>query len=192
MKILILDSITLGDDISLDKLKELGEVITYPQSSREEAKQRITEHNPEVIITNKVVIDEAEHAGQLVGAHIDAQAGLGDAAQAGDNLFLARVVLQGDVDDTLGSVLHHLEVLDIALIQQNLSDALLHVGGGNINGVVLGVVGVADAGQHIRNRIGDMHNKSSYFRVAALSRPLRQRGIMANGAVRSRVVPNSS
>jgi len=34
MKILILDSITLGDDISLDKLKELGEVITYPQSSR--------------------------------------------------------------------------------------------------------------------------------------------------------------
>ena len=36
MKILILDSITLGDDISLDKLKELGEVITYPQSSREE------------------------------------------------------------------------------------------------------------------------------------------------------------
>ena len=32
MKILILDSITLGDDISLDKLKELGEVITYPQS----------------------------------------------------------------------------------------------------------------------------------------------------------------
>ena len=30
MKILILDSITLGDDISLDKLKELGEVITYP------------------------------------------------------------------------------------------------------------------------------------------------------------------
>ena len=31
MKILILDSITLGDDISLDKLKELGEVITYPQ-----------------------------------------------------------------------------------------------------------------------------------------------------------------
>ena len=96
------------------------------------------------------------------------------------------------MDDTLGSVLHHLEVLDIALIQQDLSDALLHVGGGNINGVVLGVVGVADAGQHIRNRIGDMHNKSSYFRVAALSRPLRQRGIMANGAVRSRVVPNSS
>ena len=63
MKILILDSITLGDDISLDKLKELGEVITYPQSSREEAKQRITEHNPEVIITNKVVIDEAVLSG---------------------------------------------------------------------------------------------------------------------------------
>ena len=57
MKILILDSITLGDDISLDKLKELGEVITYPQSSREEAKQRITEHNPEVIFAHTAVFE---------------------------------------------------------------------------------------------------------------------------------------
>ena len=96
------------------------------------------------------------------------------------------------MNDALSTIVNDLIALDIALIQQDLSNALLHVGGGNINGVVLGAVGVADAGQHIRNRIGDMHNKSSYFRVAALSRPLRQRGIMANGAVRSRVVPNSS
>ena len=54
MKILILDSITLGDDISLDKLKELGEVITYPQSSREEAKQRITEHNRKSLLPIKL------------------------------------------------------------------------------------------------------------------------------------------
>lgn len=58
MKILILDSITFGEDISLDQFKELGEVIVYSQSSRQEAKERIREHNPEVIVTNKVVIDE--------------------------------------------------------------------------------------------------------------------------------------
>ena len=104
-----------------------------------------------------------QHAGQFIGAHIDAQAGLGNAAQASDDLFFAGVVLQSDVDDTLGAVVNNLEVLDVALIQQNLSDTLLHIGGGNINGVVLGTVCVADAGQHIRNRIGDMHGKSSYF-----------------------------
>lgn len=58
MKMVILDYITFGDDISLDKFRELGEVIVYSQSSRQEAKERIREHNPEVIITNKVVIDE--------------------------------------------------------------------------------------------------------------------------------------
>ena len=42
-----------------------------------------------------------QDTGQLVSTGINTQAGLGDAAQAGDNLFLARVVLQGDVDDTL-------------------------------------------------------------------------------------------
>jgi hypothetical protein len=29
------------------------------------------------------------------------------------------------------------EALDVALVQQNLSNALLHVGGGNIDGLVL-------------------------------------------------------
>lgn len=58
MKILILDSITFGDDISLDKFKELGEVIVYSQSTRQQAKERVKENNPEIIITNKVVLDE--------------------------------------------------------------------------------------------------------------------------------------
>ena len=33
MKILMLDTITYGDDISLDKFKTLGEVITYRTST---------------------------------------------------------------------------------------------------------------------------------------------------------------
>ena len=72
------------------------------------------------------------------------------------------------MDHALQAVVDHLEVLDIALVQQDLSDALLHVGSGDVNGVVLGTVGVADAGEHIRNRIGDMHVKSSYFQSCGL------------------------
>ena len=41
--------------------------------------------------------------------------------------------------------------------QQDLRDGLLHVGRGDVHGVMLGVVRVADAGQHIRNGIGDVH-----------------------------------
>lgn len=58
MKLLILDSITFGEDISLDKFKELGEVTVYHQSTREQAKQRIKACNPDIIITNKVILDE--------------------------------------------------------------------------------------------------------------------------------------
>ena len=56
MKILMLDTITYGDDISLDKFKTLGEVITYRTSTQEEALQRIKEIQPDVVVTNKVVI----------------------------------------------------------------------------------------------------------------------------------------
>ncbi len=45
--------------------------------------------------------------GQLVSAGINAQAGLRDAAQAGNDLFLAGLsVLQGNADDTLSAVRH--------------------------------------------------------------------------------------
>ena len=37
MKILMLDTVTYGDDISLDKFNQLGEVITYSNSTHEEA-----------------------------------------------------------------------------------------------------------------------------------------------------------
>ena len=99
----------------------------------------------------------AEHAGQLIGAHVNTETGLGHTAETGDDLLLAGVVLQRDVDHALQAVVLHGEALDVALIQQDLSNALLHVGSGDIHGFMLGVVCVADAGQHIRNRIGDMH-----------------------------------
>ena len=45
-----------------------------------------------------------QNPGQLVSTGIDTQAGLGDTAQAGDDLLLAGIVLQGDADDALGTI----------------------------------------------------------------------------------------
>ena len=110
----------------------------------------------------------AENAGQLVSTGIDTQAGLGDAAQAGDNLLLAGVVLQGNADNALGAVVDELEVLDIALVQQDLRDGLLHVGRRHVHGVMLGVVRVADAGEHIRNGIRNVHDVYLLLKLPAL------------------------
>ena len=44
-----------------------------------------------------------QDAGQFFSTGVDTQTGLGDAAQAGNNLFLAGEILQGDADDTLAS-----------------------------------------------------------------------------------------
>ena len=66
-----------------------------------------------------------QDAGQLVSTSVDTQAGLGDAAQAGDDLFLAGVVvLQGNVNNALVAVIDQLEGLDVAFVQQDLSDCL--------------------------------------------------------------------
>ena len=53
MKILMLETMTYGDDISLEQFNRLGEVVTYSLSSYEEAVVRMKEHNPDVVIINK-------------------------------------------------------------------------------------------------------------------------------------------
>lgn len=52
MKIVILDSMTLGNDVSLDKLKSLGEVWVYEKSTAAEA--RVRAKDADVLIVNKV------------------------------------------------------------------------------------------------------------------------------------------
>ena len=98
-----------------------------------------------------------EHAGELVSARINAEAGLAHAAQALDGLLFAGEILEGDADDALGTVVDHLEVLDVALVEKDLGDGLLHLGRRNVDGLMLGASGVADAGQHIGNGVGDLH-----------------------------------
>lgn len=52
MKIVILDSMTLGGDVSLEKLKGLGEVEVYERSTAKEAARRAA--SADILIVNKV------------------------------------------------------------------------------------------------------------------------------------------
>lgn len=56
MKIVILDSMTLGSDVSLEKIKSLGEVSVYETSTQEEAKARL--QDADIAIVNKVLMNE--------------------------------------------------------------------------------------------------------------------------------------
>lgn len=58
MKILMLDTITFGDDIDLSKFDTIGEVIKYRTSTQKEAVSRLKEHNPDIIINNKIILNE--------------------------------------------------------------------------------------------------------------------------------------
>ncbi len=57
-KIVFLDSDTIGEDISLDPISQLGEFIKYPYTAPEEVFERIKECD--VIITNKVIIGKEQ------------------------------------------------------------------------------------------------------------------------------------
>ena len=61
------------------------------------------------------------------------------------------------MNGALIAVVDNVESLDIALVQQDLSNGLLQVGCGDIHGFVLCRVRVPDTGQHICYGIGDLH-----------------------------------
>ncbi len=60
MKILILDGATFGEDIDISKFNELGEVIVYAESTKEQVLERLKEVNPDAVIVNKIVMGEEE------------------------------------------------------------------------------------------------------------------------------------
>ena len=57
MKITVLDSDALGRDLSLEPLKEVGEVTVYSYSTPDEVVQRITDCD--VVIINKIKLNES-------------------------------------------------------------------------------------------------------------------------------------
>lgn len=57
MKIVILDAMTLGNDLDLSKFEKIGEVVRYETSTQEEAAERVAD--ADIIIVNKVLMNEA-------------------------------------------------------------------------------------------------------------------------------------
>ncbi len=55
-KIVVLDGDSLGDDISFDVFKELGYVVVYGNTSKEETLERIQDAS--YVLVNKVILDE--------------------------------------------------------------------------------------------------------------------------------------
>ncbi|BDD04727.1 D-2-hydroxyacid dehydrogenase [Aureibacter tunicatorum] len=58
MNIVLLDAETLGNVANLEKVKELGHLVSYPRTSPEQVQERIKDAN--IIITNKVVLGKSE------------------------------------------------------------------------------------------------------------------------------------
>ena len=56
MKIVFLDAISMGD-VSLDEMAALGELVCYPSSTAEEARERV--RDADVACLNKVIVDQA-------------------------------------------------------------------------------------------------------------------------------------
>ena len=56
MKIVFLDAITMGD-ASLDEMASLGELVVYPSSTAQEARERV--RDADVACLNKVIVDKA-------------------------------------------------------------------------------------------------------------------------------------
>ena len=97
----------------------------------------------------------------VLDAEIDAAARTADPLEPGDHLLAARPVLQEHANDLARllalfrrRLLDDPEALDVALVLENPRDLRLQLAGGHVDTRVLGRHPVADARQHVGNRIG--------------------------------------
>ena len=63
MNIVILDYMTLGDDLDLSGALKFGKVTKYPVTSQEDAPERVKD--ADIVIVNKVKMNEAVVSGAL-------------------------------------------------------------------------------------------------------------------------------
>src|SRR3982751_2728967 len=97
------------------------------------------------------------HARDVVAALVDAKTGARDALDLLDHR-LAGVVLEADLDHGLAFGASHREVLDVALVLQDLGDGLLHLRCRHEHAHLLRRLRVADAGQHVGDGITHAHD----------------------------------
>ena len=118
-------------------------------------------------VSGFVLIEAQRIEVHVLAAGIDAQAGLGNAAQSHEHRGLGRaLILKGDADNALLVILDNLIVLDISLVNKNLGNSLLHVGSGDIHRIVLGRVCVTDPRQHVGDGVGDLHSVNLLLAIA--------------------------
>lgn len=58
MKIVVLDSLSVGEDMDLSSFGEFGKLEIYRTSTLEEARQRLSSSDVEVVLSNKVLLNE--------------------------------------------------------------------------------------------------------------------------------------
>src|SRR2546423_909758 len=96
----------------------------------------------------------AEHARKAVLPGVDPAARLRHALQAGDDPLAVAAELEIDDQRIEGIALLHVVVADVALLLEEAGDVDLHPRGRHRGVLVQRLVGVADAGEHVCNRIG--------------------------------------
>src|SRR5208283_783662 len=113
----------------------------------------------------------AEHARNLGAAHVDAAAGTRYPRQVGDHGFIIVAVLQIYAQDLVALFFRRLEVRDIALFFEDAGYLRLQLGSWYIDFLVPGANRIADAREHVCDRIGQPHRlllleppvRSAYF-----------------------------
>src|SRR5918994_1274588 len=97
----------------------------------------------------------AEHARQPVFPSVHAATGLGDALQIGEDPLATPAVLELDDEEVERVAALDAVVLDVALVLEQPCDLDLHFGGRHAGALVECLVGVADPGEHVRDRVGN-------------------------------------
>src|SRR5260370_13015769 len=132
-----------------------------------------------LLLARVAVRDDAPRRGQERHTHapedrrdpvvpdVDAPARGGHAHEPRDHPLVGRAVLEVDAQRGLLAVLEHPEVLDEPLVLQQLRDPHLQPGGGAVDLLVLRPARVADAGQHVGDRIAAHGPTSSPSRCPA-------------------------
>src|SRR5882757_1555484 len=122
--------------------------------------------------------ETAENLRQTIGLGVDATTGLRDALDALDHASTVVSVLQRDRQHVEGLLAaRDGEGLDVALVEQEASDLDLELGRGHGHRLVPRQVGVADAGQHVGDWIGQHRGlpaRLGHARDDALVRELAQ------------------
>src|SRR5687768_4578680 len=97
----------------------------------------------------------AEHLRETRVLGVDPETGLADAADPGDGALAVAAVLERDGERAahlaLGGLLH-VERRDVALLLEDLGDALLELAVGHGHRVVVRLVGVAQTSEHVCDR----------------------------------------